>query len=168
MRPHFWNKRQKIDHLLTQLASYYSVLAIHISKFKIEAYHLLAKITGSDFWYFKKNICMCKCVACQLHEHTVYILVLVSKAQSHVVTTLPFKNFSSLHEPCTKFSNLTKLLWGTHFCIGEISETSFLRLWNLNRGIWLRWFCQFSVKTFRPVGHFCTSTCLRTPWAENH
>jgi len=34
---------------------------------------------------------MCKCLACQLHEHTVYLLVLVSKAQSHVVTHTTFQ-----------------------------------------------------------------------------
>ena len=50
---------------------------------------------------------------------------LFQKRSRMLSPTLPFKNFSSLHEPCTKFSNLTKLLWGTHFCIGEISEISF-------------------------------------------
>jgi len=75
--------------------------------------------------------------------------------------TIPFKNLSSLHSLCMKSSNLCMKfsIWITHFCPGEISEISFLRLWGLNRWNWLDQFRQFLLRTFRPV-HF--KHCLKS------
>jgi len=51
-------------------------------------------------------------------------------------------------------------IWITHLCHWEISENSFVRLWDprLNREYWLEHFRRFSARTFRPMTRL-SSTC---------
>jgi len=149
MRLHFWNKRPKIDRLLKQLASYKSVLAREFQDqfFNYQQINYLPKFLVVVLHTLKTSACVNVYRASCMNTRSIF-WCLFQKRSLMLSPILPFKKFSCLHSPCTKFSNLTNILWRTYFLIGEIS---FLRLWGLNRGNWLRWFRRFPVRTFRPV-----------------
>jgi len=90
-------------------------------------------------------------VARQLHEYKVYLLVLVSKAYPHSVTHNTFPKL--LLSPFTvhEIIEFDISIWIKHFCLREISEISFWRLWGLNRGNWLQQFRRLQARTFRLV-----------------
>jgi len=79
-------------------------------------------------------------VARQLREYKFYLLVFVSKAWPRFVTHNIFYELllAPLHVHEILVFDIS--VWITHFCPGEISKISFLRLWGLN---WWHWLCQF-------------------------
>jgi len=134
MKAHCWNKRQKIDRLLTQLASYKSVLA---REFKYQVHNhkhinYLQKFLVVIF--ILQSICTRKFRASCMNTRSI-LWCLFQKRSLMLSPILHFKNFSLLHSSSlsTEFSNSTTILWKTYVCIGQFSEISFFQLRGLIR-----------------------------------
>jgi len=128
MRLHFWNKRPKIDRLLKQLASYKSVLAREFQDqfFNYQQINYLPKFLVVVLHTLKTSACVNVYRASCMNTRSIF-WCLFQKRSLMLSPILPFKKFSCLHSPCTKFSNLTNILWRTYFLIGEISFFATLR-----------------------------------------